>query len=297
MTNRRFTIDANKTPDLAAMMLATVEALRKLGGSATRHELDQEVIDQEGVTDDEQSFMMKGRNRNLPRVNYYLAWARTYLKGGEALENPAGGVWALTSIGKKISELDQTRTLYDEIKQKTSRPAQMNGPAAKAGKLDDNESANDDPEDQSWKSELLEVLLTIPYDAFERLAQRLLRVAGFSEVKVMGKVGDQGIDGVGVMPVNLVSIRVYFQCKRWKGKVPNKEIRDFRGALQGRGDKGLFITTGVFTNKAREEAIREGAIAIDLIDGNRLCDLLKEYGLGVIKREQVQIRSDWFEAI
>lgn len=132
--------------------------------------------------------------------------------------------------------------------------------------------------------------------AFERLAQRLLREAGFVKVEVRGKSGDGGIDGVGVLRVNLVSFQIYFQCKRWQSSVGSREIRDFRGALQGRADKGLFITTGTFTSQAADEATRDGAIAIDLIDGDRLCDLLKQYQLGVETKliEEVSIRPNWW---
>ena len=135
--------------------------------------------------------------------------------------------------------------------------------------------------------------------AFERLSQRLLREAGFTKVEVRGKTGDGGIDGLGVLRVNLVSFQVYFQCKRWKGGVGAKEIRDFRGALQGRADKGLFITTGHYTPAASDEATRDGAIAIDLIDGDRLCELLKENGLGVATEmvERVRIDGSWFDGV
>jgi restriction system protein len=136
-------------------------------------------------------------------------------------------------------------------------------------------------------------------DAFERLAQRILRESGFVKVEVRGKSGDGGIDGVGVLRVNLVSFQVFFQCKRWKGSVGASEIRDFRGAMQGRADKGLFITTGNFTSQASDEATRDGATAIDLIDGERLCDLLKELKLGVQTEmiENVVISPAWFETL
>ena len=300
MTNRRFTIDEKKLPDLPAMMLATVEALRKLGGSATNQELDQEVINQEEVTEREQSFTMPGRG-NIARVNYYLAWARTFLKRGEALENSARGVWALTPQGKTITELDQTRAIHAQVNQEERERARAKRSAAKADKPDGVDSADDGQEEAGWKSQLLEVVGKMTADAFEQLSGRLLREAGFTKVKVTGKIGDEGIDGVGILHVNLLSFHVYFQCKRWQGSVGAGSIRDFRGALQGRADKGLFITTGRFTSKASEEAIRAGAIPIDLIDGDRLCDLLQEYELGVEtsveKIERVQIRSDWFEAI
>ncbi|MDE0678716.1 MAG: restriction endonuclease [Gammaproteobacteria bacterium] len=296
MTKRRFTIDAKKTPDLAAMMLATVEALRKLGGSATIQELDQEVIKQEGVTASEQAFTMPGPG-NTARVNYFLGWARTYLKRGEALANSARGVWMLTPKGKTITELDQTRAIRVQVLKEERERSQAKRSAAKHAKPDDVESVDDSPEEMGWKSQLLEVLGEIPPDAFERLSGRLLREAGFTKIEVMGKTGDGGIDGVGVLRVNLVSFHVYFQCKRWKASVGAGEIRDFRGALQGRADKGLFITTGSFTSQASEEATRSGAITIDLIDGDRLCDLLKENELGVETIEQVQIQRDWFETV
>lgn len=158
----------------------------------------------------------------------------------------------------------------------------------------------DSPPDESvWDDELLSILLAIEPDGFERLAQRLLREAGFVKVEVRGKTGDGGIDGVGILRVNLVSFQVYFQCKRWANSVGAKEIRDFRGALQGRADKGLFITTSSFTKQALEEAIRDGAIAIDLIDGKRLCVLLKQYELGVATKqvEEVKIDTNWFREI
>jgi len=299
---RRFEIDQDSLPDLPGMMLATVEALRKLGGSATIQELDEEAISLEGVTEAEQGYMMA--NNNIPRVNYFLSWARTYLKRGGALENSARGVWALTDTGAKITELAATRAIYDQVKQEERDRAKAKRRAAKAqGETTAEESAPDEPEapdlDDDWKSKLLDVMKGMEPGAFERLAQRLLREAGFVKVEVRGKSGDGGIDGVGVLRVNLVSFQVYFQCKRYKGSVGSKEIRDFRGALEGRADKGLFITTGHFTSQASEEATRDGAKAIDLIDGERLCDLLKANKLGVQTEmiEQVTVIPEWFSGV
>ncbi len=123
--------------------------------------------------------------------------------------------------------------------------------------------------------------------AFERLCQRLLRESGFVKVEVTGKSGDGGIDGVGVLWMNLISFQVLFQCKRYAGSVSSPTVRDFRGAMQGRADKGLIITTGTFTADARREATRDGAPAIDLVDGELLCALLKQYRLGVQVRERI----------
>jgi restriction system protein len=138
-------------------------------------------------------------------------------------------------------------------------------------------------------------------DAFERLCQRLLRESGFTRVEVSGKSGDGGIDGVGVLRVNLISFQVLFQCKRWKGSVGSEVVRNFRGAMQGRADKGLIITTGTFTAEARKEATRDGAPAIDLIDGEALCDLMKDLELGVrvreVRSEVVTLDEEFFAAV
>jgi restriction system protein len=139
---------------------------------------------------------------------------------------------------------------------------------------------DDDLGSGDWKEQLIEALLATPPDRFERLARRLLREAGFISATVTGKSGDGGIDGIGVYRLSLVSFPVFFQCKRYKGSVGAGAVRDFRGAMSGRGDKGLLITTGSFTADAKQEATREGAPPVDLIDGDRLCDLLKEYDLG-----------------
>ncbi len=299
MAERRFKIDAESLPDLPGMMLVTVEALKALGGSATIHELDEKVIEIEGVTEAEQALEMpQGQNRS--RVSYYLAWARTYLKRGNALVNSSRGVWALTESGAAIIGLEQTRAIHEQVTLEERERAKAKRQAAKATATDIVEPADDGPEEsEDWKSSLLAVLGAMSPGAFERLSQRLLREAGFTKVEVRGKSGDGGIDGVGVLRVNLVSFQIYFQCKRWKGSVGSKEIRDFRGALQGRADKGLFITTGHFTSQASDEATRDGAIAIDLIDGDRLCELLKENRLGVATEmiERVQVQSDWFEGM
>ena len=299
MVTRRFEIDEKGLPNLPGMMLVTVEALKDLGGSATIHELDEKVIELEGVTEDEQAIAMAG-NENRTRVIYYLAWARTYLKRGDALANSSRGVWALTEIGSAITSMQETRAIYDRVTAEERDRARAKRKATKAGIKGIVKLVDDAPEqEEDWKSSLLAVLGEMSPDAFERLSQRLLREAGFTKVDVRGKSGDGGIDGVGVLRVNLISFQIYFQCKRWKGSVGTKEIREFRGALQGGADKGLFITTGHFTSQASDEATRTGAIAIDLIDGDRLCDLLKDNRLGVETEmiEKVQIRSDWFKGI
>ena len=301
MKMRRFEVGHEGVPNLPGMMLVTIEALRQLSGSAAIQELSDKIIEIEGVTEDEQAFIMKGYE-NRTRLNYYLAWARTYLKRGNAIENPSRGIWSLTKIGSTIMTTQEVQAIYDQViaeeadKIRTRRKAKQ-AVATLSGSVDTSQVPFSDEDD--WKAALLDVVGKMSSDAFERLSQRILREAGFTKVDVRGKSGDGGIDGVGLLRVNLVSFQIYFQCKRWKGSIPPKEIREFRGALQGGADKGLFITTGTFTSQASDEATRSGAIAIDLIDGDSLCDLLKEHGLGVKTGmiEQVTIEPEWFDSI
>src|SRR5260370_588769 len=143
------------------------------------------------------------------------------------------------------------------------------------------EQPEEDPPALRWQDEVLGILQNMAPDAFERLAQRILRESGFIKVVVKGKSGDGGIDGIGVLRVNLLSFQVLFQCKRYKDSVSAGAIRDFRGAMVGRTDKGLFITTSRFTPDAKREATRDGAPQIELIDGEQTCELLKDLKLGI----------------
>ncbi len=162
---------------------------------------------------------------------------------------------------------------------------------------------NDEPEELQtlrWEDELKAVLFAIEPDRFERLAQRILRECGFTQVEVTGKSGDGGIDGKGIIKIaGLVSFHAMFQCKRFQDSVTSTHIRNFRGALQGRADKGIFITTGFFTRDAIKEAHRDGAPPIDLIDGDDLVKKLKELSLGIKIEfvEKVNIDNEWFESI
>lgn len=253
--------------------------MRELGHTAKLEEIDEHVIAAEGFTDDQLAVLHKNGPRS--QIEYRLAWARTYLKGMGALDNPARGTWATTELGKSLveAEIEPLRKTYlaqlAEARKRKAKAAQDAGA--------DFELAEDGVGDETddWREELLGVLLQMDPTGFEHLAKRLLRAAGFINASVTGGSGDGGIDGVGVYRLSLVSFPVYFQCKRYKGTVGPEKVRDFRGAMQGRGDKGLLITTGSFTGEAKKEATRDGAPPIDLIDGEQLCELLKEHHLGV----------------
>lgn len=162
------------------------------------------------------------------------------------------------------------------------------------------ESDVSDEETATWRETLMATLLEMQPDAFERLCQRVLRESGFIQVEVTGRSSDGGIDGHGIVRLaGLISFPVIFQCKRYRNTVSSSIVRDFRGAMVGRADKGLIITTGSFTRDASVEATRDGAPPIDLIDGEQLIDKLRDLKLGVVTRkvEVVEVNTKWFSAI
>jgi restriction system protein len=274
-----------KVPTFDALMWPALKAMKALGGSATHDELLEKVIELEELSEGVQNIMHTARQTKL---SYNLAWAKTYLGKYKALEKPTHGVWAITAKGKALTEAE-TKQVASEVR----KMYKAKGPLAPTG------TDGPDAKLNKWKDELLGVLISIKPDAFERVAQRILRESGFIKVEVTGRSGDGGIDGVGVLRLALLSFQVYFQCKKYKGSVSSSAIRDFRGAMVGRTDKGLFLTSGTFTAEAKKEATRDGAPAIDLIDGDQLCDLLKKFNLGVSTRivEEVEIEPDWFAKI
>ena len=222
-------------------------------------------------------------------LEYRLAWARTGLKRAGFLENSGRGVWSVTETGAIANETTVKAAIVAQ------RKLDAEGRIVRVA----NDANEDGIEDEDWQDRLLRVLKSISPDAFERLAKRLLRESGFTKVEVTGRSGDQGIDGTGILQLNLISFPVLFQCKRYEGSVGPGAIRDFRGAMMGRSDKGLFITTGSFTAEAKKEGTRDGAPSIELIDGPLLCDLLKKLGLGVVIRmvEVVEPDGEWFKQL
>ena len=151
------------------------------------------------------------------------------------------------------------------------------------------------PDSGDYRSDVIKLLLALPPSGFERLSQRLLREAGFTQVVVTGSAGDGGIDGYGTLQVNtLVSFKVLFQCKRYSKSVSPSQVRDFRGAMAGRADKGIIITTGTFTAEARREASRDGVVAIELIDGEKLVEMLEDLELGLTPVKAFEINESFF---
>jgi restriction system protein len=272
-----------EVPQYKEMLWPVLQAVAGLGGSASIGEIVETVIKRESFTDDQQAVLHN--NGPETEIGYRLAWARTYLKAMGLLTNSTRGVWALTDAGTALL----TDTVLSESQRRdrlreiwSAHLAELRKARKARPSRDDEVPDTAEPaEERNWKERLLDQLMGMRPDGFERLASRLLREADFDSVNITGKSGDGGIDGLGVYRLGLVSFPVFFQCKRYRGSVGPSAVRDFRGAMAGRGDKGLLITTGSFSADAKKEATRDGAPPIDLIDGDRLCDLLKRYDLGV----------------
>lgn len=283
----------NDVPAFHELMWPTITALKSLGGSATNEELLAKVVSIMNLSPEVQA--VQHTDGRQSRVNYNLAWAKTYMKKAGLLDNSARGVWTLTQDGEACDE-ETVRAVPARVRKmalENRKPLEQDAAAIQPAVIDGEVIEASEP---YWKDSLLDSLKKLPSDAFERLAQRLLREAGFIKVEVTGKSGDGGIDGIGVLRVKLLSFQVLFQCKRYQGSVGASAIRDFRGAMVGRSDKGLLITTGTFTPDAKREATRDGAPAIDLIDGDQLCDLLRELKLGVRTEmvEKMTVDGEWF---
>lgn len=279
-----------EVPQFDELMDPTLNALKRLGGSASIDELVPEIVRLLGLP--QEVAEVPHGNTGRTELEYRSAWARTYLRRAGLIENSERGIWALTPKGSQTESVDGRQIARDVARQfNLEREA-----AEESGEARETEAEAP----LAWQDRLVSVLQAMDPIAFERLCQRILRESGFIEVEVTKRSGDGGIDGHGTIRIgSLISFNVLFQSKRYKGNLGPDVVRDFRGAMVGRADKGLIISTGGFTLEARSEATRDGAPPIDLIDGRLLADKLKELKLGVKTNlvEHIEVIDDWFRSI
>lgn len=273
-------------PDRQFFYEPTLKALDMLGGSGSNGEIYKKVLE---ITNLPKKVIEEMHTFTMSEVEYKLMWARTYLKNFGAVESSKQGVWGLTVKG--IQLLKSGKIDAKEITQFTNK---------KHGKDSSGADTDDVPieEKKNWREQVADILVNMDAYAFEKLAQRLLRECGFSEVQVTKKSGDGGIDGTGKLRIQgIFSFHVAFQCKRYKGKVGAPEIRDFRGSLDQNIEKGVLITTGSFTQDAKEEASSPGKRVIDLMDGEELISKMAEYGIGLNEVKSYEIDEDFFNSL
>lgn len=267
-----------------------LEVLRKLGGSGTLGEATDGVAELIEVPESVQEELLPSGE---PRFKNRVAWARFYLVKAGLIDASVRGVWSLTPEGEKaqLSHADAL-ALFKQIHK--DFPAKK----TKAKTDDDDFSPEEAQEHVDHRAAILEILQQLPPDGFERICQRLLRESGFKQVAVTGKSGDGGIDGHGVLEINpFVSFKVLFQCKRYtKGPVSPGHVRDFRGAMTGRADKGIIITTGAFSAAAKKEARRDGVPPLELVDGEKLVEMFETLRLGLKERMTFDVDENFFVA-
>lgn len=274
--------------DFTRFLIPVLEVIRSLSGSGAASEVTDLVIEKLNISDTELSETLKN---GASKIRNQVAWARMYLVNSGFLDASTRGVWSLTEKGLNadLSLID----LNDILKAARSRHETNTSSKDNAS---NNGIIDESVDIQPHQTELLALLKSIPPSGFERLCQRLLREAGFKQVLVTGRSNDGGIDGHGVLEVNpFVSFNVIFQCKRYKDAISAPQIRDFRGAMQGRAEKGIFLTTGRFTLEAKKEARRDGVPPIELVDGQALIEMFERLEFGLTPVKSFIVNHDFFE--
>lgn len=277
----------HKGPKFLKFCIPIIEILRELGNSGTPSEVTDLVIEKLSISEEEQSAPLQNGES---KVRNQIAWARFYLAKAGLLDSSVRGIWSLTDTGKKAKLTDaDVYKMFKEVQTQFK------------GKKEETEEAIDEQdvaiiEGMPYKESLLNILKTLSPEGFERICQRLLRESGFKQVVITGRSGDGGIDGNGILQINpLVSFRVLFQCKRYQNSVGPSEIRDFRGAMQGRADKGIFLTTGSFTSESRKEAQRDGVPPIEIVDGDKLVEMFEMLELGLKPKKSFDVDINFFK--
>lgn len=280
----------SKGPQFIRFFKPILEVLKESGGSGTVSEVIDRVIEKMRIPESEQEITLKS---GQSRIRNAIQWARFYLAQAGFIDSSKRGVWNLTEKGLSIDTLTlNDLAIFKEVREtfKETKEQKKQEKPPVAG-TDDEEI-----EPLDHRTILLNLIKSLPPNGFERLSQRLLRESGFQQVVVTGKTGDGGIDGFGILQVNpFVSFNVLFQCKRYQGAVTPSQIRDFRGAMMGRADKGIIITTGTFTLDAKKEARRDGAPPIELVDGDTLVQMFEQLQLGLIPRTTYDVDEKFFD--
>ena len=294
---------AKKESEFLKWMGPLLDALRELGGSGRPREVSALIAECHKLS---QERLEELTSSGQTRFHNQVAWARQYLVWEGLLDGSRHGVWSLSAKGQS-AQLDavQSREIFIKWVKFHSEARRAAGdsvlssasnlsvvPIAALVAKPDILVAPEEIEEE----ELLAVLRRLSPSGFERVCQRLLRESGFESVKVTGKSHDGGIDGIGILQLNpFVTLKVLFQCKRYKGSVSRAEVGDFRNAMIGRADKGIILTTGTFSADAIREAGRDGAPPIELVEGEKLVSLFERARLGVKERTVFDVDHEFFQ--
>lgn len=278
-----------KGPQFLQYVIPIMNILQANGGAGNSTSVIDQVVENLGITEEE---LAETTTNGQSRIRNQIQWARFYLFKGGLIDNSQRGIWRLTKEGldSKISEAEVYK-IFKSVQENVGKQKTPNSIINTKEKFEETST-----EDEEHSGELLNIIKKLTPSGFEKICKRLLTEIGIHDIVITGGAGDQGIDGLGLVKLNdVVSLNIVFQCKRYKDSVAPHHVRDFRGAMQGRGEKGLIITTGRFTKEAKNEANRDGVTPIELIDGERLVGLFEKYELGLKPVTVYEIDNDFFK--
>lgn len=275
-------------PEFLKYLIPVLTTLQSNGGALNSSNAIEQVVENLGITEEE---LEEATSNGQSKIRNQIQWARFYLFKAGLIDNAQRGIWRLTNEGleKELTDAD-VYELFKEVQESVRNTHKMT-PKKVEQKFDDIST-----EDEEHSIGLLKLIQNLPPAGFEKLCKRLLTEIGINDITITGGSGDQGIDGKGIVKLNhVVSLNIVFQCKRYKETVSPHHVRDFRGAMLGRGEKGLIITTGRFTKEAKNEASRDGVTPIELIDGDRLVILFEKCHLGLKPVTVFEIDYEFFK--
>jgi restriction system protein len=208
----------------------------------------------------------------IPIWSNRVQWARQHLVNKGEVDASTRGIWRITQKGRTRLGLAPSTPLPQP---QVSTIVQLL-----------------DAEGHQVRTRLHELMMNLHPQQFEAFAGTLLESLGFTDIEITNYVGDGGIDGYGRLEMGVVKVKAAFQCKRWQQNVSRPNVDQFRGAIQGRVEQGIFITTSDFSDEAKKVSSIAGAVPIVLINGDRIVDIMLEKGLGVRQEPLTVTRID-----
>jgi restriction system protein len=294
--------DIQKLPEVVRFIPRILATLREMNGVAKAGAVKAAVV--QAIFEAGEAVNDQMLASGVPKYQNDIYWARMYLVNAGLLEpaRTAGhGTWKLTTEGWE-SPLDMATAAAIYYKTASSNGGGSNSKSR--DQADMPAPSGDDLQQDlegtvNWQVQLKEILWSLSDQGFEHLCAAIMTANGLDQIKVTGKSGDKGIDGMGLMyldDASLVSIRVAWQCKRYTtGTVGSQEVRNFRGSLDHKTDHGIIFTTSTFTAEAMKESVALGKTPIRLVPLDQLIETLRALQLGVVSQPEPTVEVAFFE--
>jgi len=295
-------------PNYQEFMTPVLKIYAELGREAKTREVEDIVANAFKIPPEDRALMVKSGANSV--VYSRVHWASYYMYAAGLLEKPRRGFYKITEEGLKV--LKSGQVVNDDFLMQYKSFIEFTERSAPKTKEDKDAKPIIEPEDPETrmegaikemeavlKDEILASLKIMHPEKFEQVVVDLMVAMDYGVGKTTRYVGDGGIDGI-IDEDELGLSKIYLQAKRYSdGKVQEKEMRDFMGALADKPvSKGVFITTSAFSDKAVNMARDSKHHVVRLIDGRELADLMMKHNLGVrLKKgyEVKEIDSSFFE--